>query len=96
MLHNQKEAARRQTTKPQVGHGTMIDRIRAALEKETRINLHRFPIKLEFAGEDLVLTGELEDVAAKKLALELAAPVAPGVGLVDRLRVNARPNHERR
>jgi osmotically-inducible protein OsmY len=87
MLHNQKEAARRQTTKPQVGHGAIINRIGAALEKETRVNLHRHPIKLEFAGDDLVLTGELEDVAAKKIALELAATVVPGVGLVDRLRV---------
>lgn len=87
MLHNQKAAARRQTTKPRVDHGAILDRIGAALEKETRVNLHRHPIKLEFAGDDLVLTGELEDVAAKKIALELAATVAPGVGLVDRLRV---------
>ena len=50
MLHNQKEAVRRQTTKRQVGHGAIINRIGAALEKETRVNLHRHPIKLEFTG----------------------------------------------
>jgi len=82
-----KESAPRQADKPPSGGAAVIDRIRAALEKERRINLHRHPIKLAFAGDDLVLTGELEDVAAKKRALELAANSAPGVGLVDRLRV---------
>jgi osmotically-inducible protein OsmY len=65
----------------------LIARIRAALEKETRISLHGYPIKLAFAGNDLLLTGELENVEAKKIALELAATLAPGMGLVDRLRV---------
>lgn len=87
MLDNQKEASRRQSAQPEAGRSKVIERIRAALEKETRINLHGYPIKLAFAGDDLLLTGELENVAAKKLALELAATLAPGVGLVDRLRV---------
>ena len=87
MLHNQKQAARRQSAQPEADHRKVIERIRAALEKEIRINLHRHPIRLAFAGDDLVLTGDLENVAAKKLALELAAPLAPGMGLVDRLRV---------
>jgi len=87
MLHNQKEAPRRPSAQPQADPGKVIERIRAALEKETRINLHGYPIKLAFTGNDLVLTGELETVAAKKLALELAATLAPGVALVDRLRV---------
>lgn len=65
MIHNQNEAVSRQSAKPQAGHSKVIARIRAALEKETRINLHRFPISLAFAGEDLMLTGELQDVAAK-------------------------------
>lgn len=87
MIRIQKEAVRRQSAKPQAGHARAIARIRAALEKDPRVNLHRFPISLAFAGDDLILTGELEDVAAKKLALELVAQVAPGAALVDRLRV---------
>ena len=89
MIANQKEAeaGRGQSTEPEAGPNKIIERIRAALEKDTRVNLHRYPIKLAFAGDDLVLIGELEDVAAKKIALELAASMAPGVGLVDRLRV---------
>jgi osmotically-inducible protein OsmY len=87
MIHNQKGAVHWQSAESEAGHSKVIERIRAALEKENRVNLHRHPIKLEFTGDDLVLTGEMEDVAAKKLALGLAAMAAPGVGLVDRLRV---------
>jgi osmotically-inducible protein OsmY len=66
---------------------SMIKRVQALFEDEPRINLHRHPIRLVFAGEDLILEGEAENIAAKKLALELAASV-PTVGrIVDRLRV---------
>ena len=61
----------------EIKRGKIIERIRAALEKDTRINLHRHPIALAFAADDLVLTGELEHIAAKKIALELAAAIAP-------------------
>lgn len=87
MLHNQKEASPRQSTPPEAGRSKAIERIRAALEKETRIKLHRYSIRLAFAGDDLLLTGELENVAAKKLAGELAAKLAPAMDIVDRLRV---------
>ena len=96
MLYNQKEAARRQTTKRQVGHGAIIDRIGAALEKETRVNLHRHPIKLEFTGDDLECNPRQWRMRPlEKIALESAATVAPAVGLVDRLE-DAGTVHERR
>jgi osmotically-inducible protein OsmY len=61
--------------------------VRAALESEPRVDLHRHPLILDFADGDLTLEGEVGDVAAKKLALERAAAV-PGVSaIVDRLRV---------
>src|SRR5690348_18016451 len=61
--------------------------IHGLLERERRINLHRFPIAISNADGVAVLEGEVGDIAAKKLALELAAS-APGVrGVVDRLRV---------
>lgn len=80
-------AARPPNGKPVSKRGMKINRIRAALEKDTRINLHRYPIEVAFAGEDLLLSGELENIAAKKIALELAAALAPRTGIVDRLRV---------
>lgn len=61
--------------------------VRAALEHESRINLHRYPIHLRYEDGILTVDGEVAHIVAKKLALELAAAV-PGVdGLVDRLRV---------
>jgi osmotically-inducible protein OsmY len=80
-------SASQQSGKPAIKRGKTIDRLRAALEKNSRIDLHRYPITLAYADNDLVLTGELEDIAAKKVALELAAAIAPGTAIVDRLRV---------
>ena len=88
MFHDSDEkSADGRPGKPKPWHDATIERIRAALEKDSRINLHRHPITLAFAGDDLVLTGELEDIAAKKITLELAAAIVPRTGIVDRLRV---------
>lgn len=59
--------------------------VRAALEREARINLHRHPVTIRCDGDVLVLEGEVYDIAAKKLALGLAAAVAGVRGIVDRL-----------
>ena len=64
-----------------------IKQVRAVLEKDPRINLHRYPISIAAQNGDLILTGEVESIAAKKLAL-LAASETHGVGrIVDRLKV---------
>ncbi len=66
---------------------TVLKTVRAAFEHERRINLHRYPIQMDFCDGVLTLEGEVEHIAAKKLALELAI-VVPGVsGIVDRLHV---------
>jgi osmotically-inducible protein OsmY len=66
---------------------SMTRQVRAALEREPRINVHRFPLGIDAADGTVTLEGEVADVAAKKMALELAAAV-PGVrGVVDRVRV---------
>lgn len=69
------------------GHEAIVKRIRGLLEHEPRVNLHRYPIKIDVAGDVVFLEGEVEDVAAKKLALELAAGVNGIRGIVDRLRI---------
>lgn len=61
--------------------------VRAALEREPRINLHKYPVNIEFQDGVLTLEGEVEHIAAKKLSLELAAAVRGVSGIVDRLRV---------
>jgi osmotically-inducible protein OsmY len=65
----------------------IIAHIRAALERDRRINLHRFPVTIAFDQDDLTLSGEVEDIAAKKTALELAARIVPAARIVDRLTV---------
>jgi osmotically-inducible protein OsmY len=61
--------------------------IHGRLEREPRINLHRHAISISNADGVAILEGEVGDIAAKKLALELAAAVANVRGIVDRLRV---------
>jgi osmotically-inducible protein OsmY len=69
----EKEAVRRQ--------------VHAALERESRINLHRHPVRIEAADGAVTLEGEVADIAAKKLALQLAGAVGGVREVVDRLRV---------
>lgn len=67
---------------------TVLKQVRAALEREPRINLHRHPIRMELSEDGiLTLQGEVGSVAAKKLALTLASAVAGIRGMVDRLRL---------
>jgi osmotically-inducible protein OsmY len=62
--------------------------IQSALEHDPRINLHRYPIAVSCeADRTVVLEGEVEGIAAKKVALELAASVPGCAGIIDRLRV---------
>ncbi|MEO5700195.1 MAG: BON domain-containing protein [Casimicrobiaceae bacterium] len=66
---------------------TAVKQVRAALEIDPAINLHRYPVRVSVDANVLVLEGEVESVAAKKLALVHAIAV-DGVGdVVDRLRV---------
>ncbi len=65
----------------------ILKEVHASLERDPRINLHKYPIRMEYQDGVLTLEGEIEHIAAKKLSMELAAAV-PGVsGIVDRLRV---------
>ncbi|MGA6826176.1 BON domain-containing protein [Nitrospira sp. NS4] len=65
----------------------VLKEVRAELEREPRINLHRFPVKMEFSDGVLTLEGEAEHIAAKKLSMELAIAVSGVTGIVDRLHV---------
>lgn len=61
--------------------------VMAALECEPKIDLHHYPIEIDFSEGILTLQGEVKDIAAKKLALELAASVSSVTAIVDRLKV---------
>lgn len=71
----------------QNGH-SIIKATRAGLEREPRINLHRWPIHLEVSDDGvLVMEGDVENLSAKKMAREIAGTVPEVRGVVDRLRV---------
>ena len=61
--------------------------VHAALEREPRINIHRHPIHIAAADGTVTLEGEVADVAAKRLALQLAGAVQGVRNVVDRLRI---------
>jgi osmotically-inducible protein OsmY len=65
----------------------ILTAVRAAFEHESRINLHQYPVHIEWSGGSLLLDGEVENIIAKKLALELAAAIPGVAGIIDRLRV---------
>jgi osmotically-inducible protein OsmY len=65
----------------------ILKRAFAALEQEPRVGLHRRPLEVAVDGGVVTVSGEVDDVAAKKLALELVGAVPGVTGIVDRLRV---------
>lgn len=67
--------------------GHILRKIRGILENKLRINLHRYPISVAFAGDDLVLDGEVKNIGVKKLALDLTARFSGSAPIVDHLRV---------
>lgn len=66
----------------------LLKSVRAALERDPRINLHQWPLELDLTDDHaLVLQGEVQNVAAKKRALEVAGATPDVRGIVDRLQV---------
>jgi osmotically-inducible protein OsmY len=65
----------------------VLDRMRAALRSEARVNLHAYPLQLDFDGGAATLEGETANIAAKKLALEAVAALPEVTGVIDRLRM---------
>lgn len=71
-----------------------LKQVQAALSAEPRINLHHCPLRMELADDGaLTLDGELDDIAARKLALHAAEHSAGVKKVVDRLQV--RPSEAR-
>lgn len=69
-------------------NGAAVERaLRAALEREPRVNLHTDRIEVEFEDGVATLSGEVADIAAKRLTLERAAALPAVTGIVDRLHV---------
>lgn len=65
----------------------IVSEVMAALEREPRVDLHHYPIRVDHSEGILTVEGETWSVAAKKIALEVAAAVPGVTGIVDRLRI---------
>lgn len=65
----------------------LVRELHALLACEPRINHHRFPISLSFDADTLVLEGDVENVGAKKLAVEKVRHWDGIEWVVDRMRV---------
>ncbi|WP_193367608.1 BON domain-containing protein [Pelagibius marinus] len=65
----------------------VLNAVRRAWRSEPRIGPKAPHGNLEFDAGTLTLEGEMPDIAAKKLALELAAAVPGVTGIIDRLHV---------
>lgn len=68
----------------------IVKQTHAALEREPRVNLHHCSIHLAAREGELTLEGEVDSVAAKKLALSLAQGVPGVTRITDRLTVTPR------
>jgi osmotically-inducible protein OsmY len=66
---------------------TIISRVTAAVTHELHVNVQHFPVRLELEDGVLSMEGEVDQIMAKKRALEAAAAVPGVTGIVDRLRV---------
>lgn len=66
----------------------------AALERDSRVDLHHYPLRVSDAGAQLVLEGEVENIAAKKVIVRTAHRVADGHAIVDRLKVSSGESRE--
>ncbi len=63
----------------------IVKEVAAELERETCVNLHRFPLFLESVDGVLTIVGEVEHIMAKKRALEVAAKVQGVDWIIDRI-----------
>ena len=71
----------------QNGNST-LKTLRAMLEREPRIDLHRWPVRVGMTDDKVViLEGDVGNIAAKKLAREIAGATPEVRGVVDRLHV---------
>jgi osmotically-inducible protein OsmY len=67
---------------------SILKSVRAMLEREPRIDLHPWSVRLDMTDDGVVvLEGDVGNVAAKKLALEIAGATPEVRGVVDRLHV---------
>ncbi|MEJ2688055.1 MAG: BON domain-containing protein [Gammaproteobacteria bacterium] len=66
----------------------------AVLERDPRVNLHSYPLQGRVDRGRLVLSGSVEDIAAKRIVEALVRRTGDGVDIVSRLRVTPSEHRE--
>ena len=64
-----------------------VKEVRAALERDSRVNLHHNGFSISCENSIVTLEGEVDGIICKKMSLEVAAAVPGVTAIVDRLRV---------
>lgn len=72
----------------------LIHSVMAALERDSRVDLRQYPVRISNGAAELVLEGDVEHIAAKKVIARTARQVAGNRPVVDRLRVASREPRE--
>lgn len=67
----------------------LMKQIQAALEHDTRINLHASKFQLSAHGQTIVLEGTMEDIISKRIAANTAINFAGENHVEDRLRIHS-------
>jgi len=65
----------------------ILEQVQAALQKETRYDVNRYPVQLVLHEGTLVLRGDFPDIRAKRHAVHVARGVAAGMEIIDQLNV---------
>ncbi|KPK39640.1 MAG: hypothetical protein AMJ69_05075 [Gammaproteobacteria bacterium SG8_47] len=71
----------------------ILETILAELERDARVNLHDYPISASVNDSTLTLQGEVENIAAKKIAAATARRLYRQGPVTDQLRVSASDPH---
>ena len=74
---------------------SLVDEIRAELERDTRVNMHKSPVYVWFEAGKIVLDGQIDNIAAKRSAVNIAHKLTQGqCPIMDLLRVTPGRNME--
>ncbi len=71
-----------------------VKEVLAALERDPRVDMHRYPVQVCVQDDMLVLEGTLENIAAKKVASLIAHRLAGSIPVRNHLRVKAAEKEE--
>jgi osmotically-inducible protein OsmY len=71
----------------ELNHAEMLNTLLAALEHDTRVDMHHYPVRACVRDGALLLEGTMGDIAAKRVAARIAHQIAAPLPVSDQLRL---------